>query len=64
MAKQPSREETDKLAEKFRGQKDWKGDDLDEVGQRFYGLRESGYTGAFDWTTGYPGDESLFEWAK
>ncbi len=50
----PTREDTDRLAAGLPADRtDWKGDPLDEVGKRFYGLRESGYTGWIN-EDGYP----------
>ena len=60
----PSREDTDKMAEYYKGHKDWKGDELNDSGRRLYGLRETaGFTGPID-QDGYPGDPELFNWTK
>jgi hypothetical protein len=63
MGKQPSREDTDKLAAGLKRTKDGLGQDLDDNGRRFFGLRESGFTGPID-QDGYPGDPELFKWSK
>lgn len=44
----PTREDTDRMAENYRGVKDWSDTPLDDAGRRLYALRESGWTGPVD----------------